>query len=87
LNKIYFIIISFVVILFTACSGTVQAPKSVSNPYKGKYVSAYLIGEYESVASVKEKLTSASFEVLAKYSPVSRVRLSSLQTQHLRLKL
>lgn len=43
-----------------------------NNPYEGKDISAYFIGDYMDEQSVTSKLLEAGFEVVATYSPVQR---------------
>jgi len=71
--KTFFLIFtSFTVLFFSGCSTTATQPIAKNNPYKGKKVSTYLVGSYESEASVKEKLQSAGFDIVATYTPVKK---------------
>lgn len=63
-------IASFAILSFSGCSSS--APKALNNPYTGKEVATYLVGEHMSVADAKTKLEGAGFEVIAEYSPVKK---------------
>ena len=70
MKKLLSIIASLAVLSFTGC--TSAAPKAVNNPYTGKEISTYLIGEHMSVADAKAALTTAGFDVIAEYAPVKK---------------
>ncbi len=60
------IIIALVIATFTTiCADSI-------NSYKGKDISAYLVGKYVDVKSAKIKLEEAGFEIVAIYSPVKK---------------
>jgi len=72
MKKLILFVFAFVFLTFSGCSTTPEVVVSENNPYKGKDVSTYLIGEHQSVASVKEKLQNAGFEIVATYTPVKK---------------
>jgi len=72
MKKIFVVLSLFILLFLGACSSTASKPLSQNNSYKGKVVSAYLVGEYEDVKSLKEKLVSGGFEIVATYAPIEK---------------
>jgi len=70
MRKFLVFIASAAILSFTGCGST--APKAVDDPYTGKEIATYLVGEYMSVADAKAKLATAGFEVVAEYTPVKK---------------
>jgi len=70
MKKLLTLIASFAVLSFSGCGSA--APKAANDPYVGKEVATYLVGPHMSVADAKAKLTTAGYEVIAKYSPVKK---------------
>ena len=70
MKKFLTLLVTVATLSFTACSSS--APKVANDPYNGKEVATYLIGEHLSVADAKAKLTGAGFEVVAEYAPVKK---------------
>jgi len=71
MRKLLTLIASIAVLSFVGCGSATPAAAS-NNPYAGKDISTYLIGEYVSVADAKTKLTTAGFEVIAEYKSVKK---------------
>ena len=70
MKKLFTLIASIAIISLSGCSGS--APKALNDPYGGKDVATYLVGEYMSVADAKAKLSGAGFEIVAQYAPVKK---------------
>lgn len=70
MKKLLAFIASVAVLSFSGCSSA--APKAANDPYTGKEVATYLLGEHMSVADAKAKLSGAGFEVVAEYTPVKK---------------
>ncbi|WP_457746043.1 hypothetical protein [Sulfurimonas sp.] len=70
--KNLFILFGLIALIsFTACSSVTMKPAK-NNPYVGKDVNTYWIGDYMDVESAKKKLNKAGFEVIATYSPIKK---------------
>jgi hypothetical protein len=63
---------STAVVFFTGCSNSIPSAKSVSNPYIGKDISAYLIGKYVNVETAKDRLIDSGFNIVATYVPINK---------------
>jgi hypothetical protein len=72
MKKILTLIVSVAILSFCGCAGKGTQAVASSNPYIGKDVSTYLIGEHISVDTAKQKLQDAGFEIVATYSPVKK---------------
>jgi len=73
MNTIFFLTIPILLLTFASCIEHKPTASIVkTNPYEGKDISAYLIGEYMDEQSVQSKLQQAGFEVVARCSPVKR---------------
>lgn len=71
MKKLLTLIASLAVLSFSGCSmGGPSA--SAASGLEGTKVSTYLVGEYVDVATAKEKLANAGFEVIATYKPVKK---------------
>lgn len=74
MRKLLTLIVSFAIITLSGCSISETSTASDFSTLEGTNVPAYLIGEYVDVATAKEKLKNAGFEVLATYKPVRNGR-------------
>ena len=70
MKKLLTIIATFVILSFSGCSSGPSV--GATSGLDGTNVSAYLIGNYVDVATAKEKLSDAGFEVIATYKPVRK---------------
>jgi hypothetical protein len=71
MRKLFTFIASVALLSFVGCSSATTAVAD-NNPYVGKDVSTYLVGEHVSVADAKAKLTAAGFEIVTTYAPVKK---------------
>jgi len=65
MRKIIALVVSITAFLFSGL-------EAQSNPYEGKGVATYLVGEHVSAADATAKLQAAGFEVIAEYASVSK---------------
>lgn len=71
--KTIFLLTISLLLTFTGCveqKDIVSLSNDKINPYEGKDISAYFIGDYMDVKSVNSKLQAAGFKAVAVYSPV-----------------
>jgi len=71
MRKLFTFIASVALLSFVGCSSATTAVAD-NNPYIGKDISTYLIGEHISVSDAKAKLTAAGFEIVTTYEPVKK---------------
>ena len=70
MRKLLAFIASATILAFSGCSTGPSA--SAASGLEGTKVSTYLVGSYVDVATAKEKLENAGFEVIATYKPVKK---------------
>jgi hypothetical protein len=71
MKKLLNTIVSFSILSFLGCSGSVPAKADSLEP-QGKDVSTYLVGDYIDAKAASQKLQEAGFEVVANYESVRK---------------